>query len=148
MTLVLHLSGEIDEAVDFDHEIGETDSDTLVHCKEISRLSSHGTKAWVHFFSKRTTQGTRFRFAECSPVIVEQLNLMVNFLAGGAVESIYVPFICTDRKCKKTMVALFPIEELRRVNYSIESVVCKKCGKTSVLDEHPQEYFLFAQRRP
>ena len=145
-TLILRLAGEINEAVDFEKMFGATTPDTILNCKEISRINSVGVKAWVSFFQTRVLEGTQLTFVECSPAIVEQLNLIMNFACGGKVESIYVPFACTVKGCKKALVGLFTVEALRRSKFALPAVKCTKCGGEAVFDDLPEEYFRFASR--
>jgi hypothetical protein len=75
---------------------------------------------------------------------VEQLNLIMNFTCGGTVESIYVPFCCTS--CKKGLVALFKVEDLRRAKLKIPDVRCNHCAGTATFDDIHEEYFKFLAR--
>jgi anti-anti-sigma regulatory factor len=145
-TLVLHLSGEVNEAVDFNQALGTTEPDTLLNCKEVTRVNSVGVKGWVKFFQERVKQGTKLRFVECSPAIVEQLNIIMNFACGGRVESVYVPFVCTSPTCRKSLVGLFKTDDLKRLNFNLPSVKCSKCGSEALFDDLPEEYFRFATR--
>jgi anti-anti-sigma regulatory factor len=145
-TLILRLAGEINETVSFDKEIGKTAPDTVLNCKEVSRINSLGVKAWVRFFQDRVLQGTKLRLVECSPAVVEQINLIMNFTCGGKVESIYVPFVCTVPGCRKALVGLFKVEDLKRSQFKTPTVTCTKCGGNAVFDDLPEEYFRFASR--
>ena len=145
-TLVLHLSGDINETANFAKDLGETAPDTVLNCKEISRINSVGVKTWVHYFQACAQKGTKLRFVECSPAIVEQLNLISNFSCGGKVESIYVPFACTGAGCKKAFVGLFKTQDLRNSGFELPAVKCKICGAEAIFDDLPEEYFLFASR--
>lgn len=143
-TLILRLSGVIDETVDFNAVIGATAPDTVLQCKEVSRINSVGVKAWVQFFQDRAAKGTKLRFVECSPSIVEQFNLIRNFACGGRIETVYLPFSCTS--CKKSLVGLFKVEDLKRSNFATPTLKCTKCGANAVFDDVPEEYFRFATR--
>jgi anti-anti-sigma regulatory factor len=145
-TLILHLSGEVNEAVDFAKTIGATAPDTVLNCKEVSRVNSVGVKGWVRYFQEQAKGGTKLRFVECSPAIVEQLNIIMNFSCGGKVESVYVPFVCTSPTCKKNLVGLFKTEDLKRLNFNLPAVKCSKCGSEAIFDDLPEEYFRFASR--
>ncbi len=145
-TLIFRLKGEINESVNFELVFGETAPDTVLNCKEISRINSLGVKAWVRFFQDRVTKGTHLRFVECSPAVVEQLNLIMNFACGGKIESIYVPFVCSSAACRKSLVGLFRVEDLKRSKFKLPPVKCTKCGTDAVFDDLPEEYFRFASR--
>lgn len=145
-TLILHLSGEINETVDFNRDVGATATETVLICKDITRVNSIGVKGWVKFFQERAKQGTKLRFAECSPAIVEQLNIIMNFSCGGKVESIYAPFVCTNPACRKGVVSLYKTEDLKRLNFTLPAIKCDKCNSEAVFDDLPEEYFRFATR--
>ena len=143
-TLILKLSGEVVETIDLAATVGSTLPDTVLNCKKISRLNSHGVKDWISFFAAETAKGTRLRFVECSPPVVEQINLIMNFVCGGVIESLYVPFCC--QTCKKNSVCLYRIKDLRRADLDNLHAVCRHCKGKAVFDDIPDEYFLFFKR--
>jgi len=137
------MSGSVVETVDFDELVGETTPITYLNCKEISRLNSLGVKKWIVFFEKERSKGTQLRFVEASPAVVEQINLIRNFVCGGTVESIYVPFACTNPACKKSLMGLFNVESIRKHNMQLPTVKCQHCQSTAVFDDLEEEYFRF-----
>lgn len=143
-SLILRLTGEILEDVDLHALAGEIAPETTVNCKEISRINSLGVKRWILFFDSHRANGVRLRFTECSPVVVEQINMIRNFVCGGTVESIYVPFSCTN--CKKGLVGLFQVENLRQTGLKLPEVKCHRCGGIAVFDDLADEYFRFIER--
>jgi hypothetical protein len=89
-------------------------------------------------------KGTKLKFFECSSAIVEQVNLISNFLCGGTVESVLVPFNCTQCKCE--LVGMFKTEDLKKIQYDVKDLKCSKCGGRAVFDDVPEEYFAFLSR--
>lgn len=142
--LVVKISGSIEESVNFDQLIGPPPAELHVNCKEIPRINSVGVKAWIKYFQAAQAKGTKIKFIECSSAIVDQLNLISNFSAGGVVESIYVPFSCTN--CKTELMGLFKSEDLKKLNFEIPELKCSKCGNKAVFDDIPEEYFGFLMR--
>src|SRR5262249_22789974 len=142
--LVVKLSGSIEENVSFDQLIGAPPGELHVVCKEITRINSVGVKSWIKYFSGAQQKGTKLRFQDCSTAIVEQVNLISNFTAGGAVESIYVPFSC--QSCKSELVGLFKCEDLKKLSFKLPELKCSKCGNKAVFDDIPEEYFAFLMR--
>jgi anti-anti-sigma regulatory factor/DNA-directed RNA polymerase subunit RPC12/RpoP len=142
--LVVRLSGSIEESVNFDQLIGNTSSEVQVNCKEIPRINSVGVKTWIKYFQSVQAKGTKIVFTECSTAIVEQINLISNFLCGGTVESIYVPFACTN--CKSELLGLFKSEDLKKLKLAIPDLKCSKCGGKAVFDDIPEEYLGFLTR--
>jgi anti-anti-sigma regulatory factor len=143
-TLILTITGDVVEGVDFATLIDKTAPDTVLNCKGVTRLNSVGVKAWIGYFQKEWKQGTKFRFVECSPAVVEQINLIMNFSCGGTVESMYLPFSCVA--CKKNLAALFKVEDLKRAGLKPPTIKCTHCGGQAPFDDIPEEYFLFMQR--
>jgi anti-anti-sigma regulatory factor len=142
--LVVRLTGSIEESVNFDQLIGVPPGELWVNCKEIPRINSVGVKAWIKYFQGAQAKGTQLKFFECSTAIVEQINLISNFVCGGLVESIFVPFSCTS--CKSELVGLFKCEDLKKLQLRLPDLKCSKCGGKAVFDDIPEEYFGFLMR--
>lgn len=142
--LIARLSGSIEESVNFDQLIGAPPAELHVYCKEVPRINSVGVKAWIKYFQSCQAKNTKLRFVECSTAIVEQINLISNFTCGGIVESIYVPFSCTQ--CKGELVGLFKTEDLKKMQMKLPELKCTKCGGKAVFDDIPEEYFGFLMR--
>ena len=143
-TLVIQLTGSIEETVNFDQLIGIPPAELHVHCKEVPRINSIGVKSWIKYFQAVSQKGTKLRFFDCSTAIVEQINLISNFTSGGTIESIYVTFSCTN--CKSELVGLFKSEDIKKLDCKIPDLKCTKCGGKAVFDDIPEEYFGFLNR--
>lgn len=139
--LVVKLVGSIEESVDFEQLIGPVSKEIQVNCKGVTRINSVGVKAWIKYFQALKARGVNVRFAECSMAIIEQINLISNFLSGGEVLSLYVPFLCEN--CKAEFVALFTVEMVKKLNFKMPFAKCPKCGGKAVFDDIPDEYFYF-----
>lgn len=143
--VVATMIGAIEETVDFSETIGETGPKLKVVTKLVTRINSLGVKSWVRYFDQLNRSGIEVVFSQCSPAIVAQLNLISNFNCGGAVESIYVPYVC--QSCNAELVALFTTDALRKTQFRIPSLTCTKCQSTrTVFDDIPEEYFSFMMR--
>lgn len=142
--LLVRLSGTIEESADFDKLIGPPPPELHIHCKDVPRINSVGVKAWIKYFQRAKAGGTKLKFLECSTAIVEQINLISNFMCGGAIESIYVPFSC--EKCHSELIGLFKTEDLKKLKFKIPELKCSRCGGKTVFDDIPQEYFGFLMK--
>ncbi len=142
--LIVRLAGSIEESVNFDQLIGPPPAELHVNCKEVPRINSVGVKAWIKYFQGAQAKGTKLMFTDCSTAIVEQINLISNFTCGGTVQSIYVPFSCTQ--CKSELVGLFKTEDLKKLNMELPDLKCSKCSGKAVFDDIPEEYFGFLIR--
>lgn len=142
--LVVKLSGSIEESVNLDQLIGAPQPEMQISTKDVSRINSVGVKAWIKYFSAAQAKGTKLTLVECSTAIVEQINLISNFVCGGRVESVFVPFSCTQ--CKSELVGLFKVDDLKKLNGNIPELKCTKCSGRAVFDDIPEEYFAFLTR--
>lgn len=140
----VRMVGSIEETVEFENLVGPVSGEVHVNCKGIPRINSVGVKGWIKYFQGLSAKGVKLRFVECSTAIVEQINLISNFVCGGAVDSIYVPFSCTG--CKGEFIGLFKTEDLKKLNFAIPDLKCGKCGGKAVFDDIPEEYFGFLNR--
>lgn len=144
-TLLVKLTGSIDENIDFAAVLGVPPTPKMdLILKEVPRINSVGVKAWIKFFQGLVQRGVQLRFLECSTAIVEQINLISNFTCGGTVESIYIPFCCGS--CGTELLGLFRCADLKRIQFKIPDLKCAKCGGVASFDDIPEEYFAFLQR--
>ncbi len=142
--MVVRLSGAIEESVNFDQLIGPPPAELHVITKEVPRINSVGVKAWIKYFQAAAAKGTKLRFIECSTAIVDQLNLVSNFSCGGVVESMYVPFSCSN--CKSELMGCFKADDLKKIEFKIPELKCTKCGGKAMFDDIPEEFFGFLMR--
>ena len=142
--LAVRLVGSVEESVNFETLIGNAGPEVHVNCKEVPRINSIGVKAWIKYFSSLQQAGTRLRFIECSTAIVEQINLISNFVCGGTVESIYVPFSCGA--CRGEFIALFQVADMKKLGLNIPELSCPKYDGKAAFDDIPEEYFAFLSR--
>jgi hypothetical protein len=142
--LTIRIGGPIEESVNFEELVGQLPGELRVITKEVPRINSVGVKAWIKYFQGVAGKGVKVVFAECSTAIVEQINLISNFTAGGSVESIFVPFACNQ--CKSELVGLFACDALKAAQLQIPELQCSKCPGKAVFDDIPEEYLGFLAR--
>jgi hypothetical protein len=140
------LGGSLDEGADFERLIGPLEGVRVLRlrCKGVVRITSTCVRAWVTFFRKVTASGVKLELHECSPAIVDTMNLLADFLCGGTVESACLPFACV--KCGAEFLQVAPRAELAslKVQGLLPEAKCPSCGKGGcVFDDHPQSYFRF-----
>jgi hypothetical protein len=141
----IQLSGALDEADDLGTAIGHLKSSELhLYCKGLSRINSEGVRGWIKYFTQLTKNGVKLKFFEAPPIFVEQLNQVRNFLCGGELVSLYLPFRCIS--CKSELVSLIALDALEKVYKSLPMPKCPKCSGQVELDDHPGEYFAFLER--
>jgi anti-anti-sigma regulatory factor len=141
--LLVELSGAIEENVHFEQLIGNFEGDLSVNCRGVTRINSVGVKTWIRYFQNLKLQGKVFQFVEVSYPLIEQLNMISNFAAGGEVESILLPFSCI--KCQNEFVASCKTAELKAHQLKIPRVKCEKTDCAALFDDDPEEYLYFLQ---
>ncbi len=141
--LLVKLAGSIEENVDFNALIGIPSGvqKMSIITREIIRINSLGVKAWIKYFQTIASKGIQLNFLECSTAIVEQINLISNFTCGGSVESIFVPFCCSN--CNTELLGLFRATDLVNIKFQIPDLKCSQCGGVAKFDDIPEEYFGF-----
>jgi hypothetical protein len=138
------MSGAFDDSVSLDKLIANPPNPLHINCAGVNRINSVGVKAWIQYFDTLRMRGTKVELHECSPVIVEQLNLVVNFHCGAKINSVQVPYSCPG--CKNQFVQSFGVESLKKNQYQIPAQKCPKCGTAGSFDDFPEEYFEFLMR--
>lgn len=134
-------SGSIEEQTDFQAQVGEIRGSLTVNCSGITRINSVGVKAWIVYFQGMHSSGTKVTFTECSPAIVNQLNMISNFTGGGDVHSILLPYACS--LCGKEFMSPIEIKTLLKTDKQITVLKCEKTGCQATFDDEPDYlYFL------
>jgi len=72
------------------------------------------------------------------------INTVSNFICGGTIESVYVPFHCG--KCKSNLHGLFQMTDLKNAKLPPADLPCPKCDGSAKFDDLPQDYFRFVTR--
>ena len=135
------VSGVIDDVADFDAKFGPPPTALRVHCGDVKRINSVGVKKWVTYFQRAKDRHTKLEFVECSPVIVQQINLFRNFACGGIIRSVHLPYACPE--CDTAFTLVKNCDDLKKNIASPPTGMCPNCGKPAEFDDLPEEYFLF-----
>jgi anti-anti-sigma regulatory factor len=138
------LNGVIDDQADLDALLGPPPKVLRVDCGGVSRVNSVGVKAWFKYFEKARQQGTKLEFVECSPVIVQQLNALMNFACGGRVISFHLSYYC--QRCSKFFTESVRSDDVREKLFKVPGATCPTCHQEGTFDELPEEYFSFLKR--
>lgn len=142
---ILELSGEVDESLDLAKIIGTPPADLTLNCRGITRANSTGIGLWIRYFQGPGRAIQKFKLVECSPVIVEAINMISNFHAHAVVESIFVPFVCGA--CSTEYLDLHPTTELKKFYPDPPASKCPKCKAPGTIDDSPMEYLAFLARK-
>ena len=130
-----HLSGAMNEdaGVQLIRLYGEAAPKARFVFRDVEMVNSNGIRAWVLFL--RDFQLDReVQMAECSPVILDQMNMLPSFVGKAKVLSVYVPFECGE--CGAVTNCLIEAADFEAAKRGERAGKCKKCGReTRVMDE-------------
>lgn len=141
---IVQLIGQIDDQADIANEIGNLPDppyELHVNCGQINRINSIGVKGWIKYFSKIAEARVPIYFYDCSPCIVQQMNLVFNFGCGGKVVSMQAPFTCET--CEHSFVMTFTTGDIRKMNLDLPDQKCPKGDGMASFDDMPKVYFKF-----
>lgn len=106
----------------------------IIDAGEIRAFTSSGIQAWLDALRKLRARGARLVFERCSPAVVRQTMSIEDFLAGGAVRSVVVPYVCPS--CDLDASEEIAVGAARSVS---PSRTCT-CGDDMELDDLPDAY--------
>ncbi len=144
---VVQLVGAVDDQADIANEIGNLPDgpyEMHVNCAQITRINSIGVKGWIKYFAGLAEKRVPLFFYDCSPCIVQQMNLVFNFGCGGKVISMQLPFTCDEGD--HSFIMTFTVADIRRMNYEIPDQKCPKGDGTASFDDLPKVYFKFLMK--
>ncbi len=139
------ISGAMIETVNLDQSIGAVSGPLRVNCAGITRINSMGIKLWLDYFNRLGGAGVKLTFVECSDAVVQQLNMVSNFLCGGRLESFFVPFRCGS--CDAESRGLVNVDAVLKQKLRIPPHPCDSCeGGIAEFDDLPEELLRFLSR--
>ncbi len=76
----LRLAGTIDEQFDGRAMLADVGpGPLLLHLAGVEKISSFGIREWIDFMARAGQRAAAIYFVECSPKVVDQLNMVANF---------------------------------------------------------------------
>lgn len=121
-------------------------ADLVIDFKGLETINSPGVRGWVEWVRNFGPE-KRVEMVNCPPCIVDQLNLMCEFLPEGAlIRSFDVLYFCPE--CDRERTVLFE----RGRDFSAGAVdvksdlPCPQCGGRMDLDVIESQYFWFIRR--
>lgn len=140
----LRLAGTIDEAFE-GKRLGATATGDvlLIDLGGVKKISSFGIREWIDFVTTAVKQVQQLILIECSPKVVDQLNMVANFTGGGRVYSFYVPFRCDycDSEHKVLLQADQDYETIKSMKLAERP--CPSCQEGMYFDEDGATYFSY-----
>ena len=134
------IAGLVDELADFS-DLTSLEGLVQLDLRGIRRFNSAGVRVWVDAMRSLTSNAT-VSFVECSPSVVDQLNMITGFLGKGRVVSFVGPMMCPI--CDATEDVVFEAKMVRDLE-GLPETRCPSCGGIMELDDDPESYLLFVR---
>lgn len=135
----IQLNGLVDENADLSF-FGALRGSTTISLKGVRRINSFGVRAWIDGIRK-IPRAAAIEFIECSPPVIDQVNMVAGFLGHGKVVSFYAPMFC--ERCDLEEDRLFQVADCLKNGARLPEVTCGRCGKPMEMDEVEEQYLLF-----
>ncbi|HSS01182.1 MAG TPA: hypothetical protein VLM79_29190 [Kofleriaceae bacterium] len=136
--------GTIDESFE-GKKLGMTAAaDTLVlDLGGVKKISSFGIREWVDFVTTASKHVRQLILIECTPKVVDQLNMVANFTGGGRVFSFYVPFRCDycDSEHRVLLQVDRDFEAMKSLRLAERP--CLSCKESMYFDEDGATFFSY-----
>ncbi|HEY4242884.1 MAG TPA: hypothetical protein VGM88_23875 [Kofleriaceae bacterium] len=140
----LKFAGTIDESFE-GKKLGATATgETLVlDLGGVKKISSFGIREWVDFMQAASARVKSIVLVECTPKVVDQLNMVGNFAGGGRVFSFYAPFRCDY--CNSEHRVLLQVDKDREAikGMKLADRPCLTCREAMYFDEDGPSYFSY-----
>ena len=140
----LRFTGTIDEGFDGKKLANGLEGDWLVlDTGGVKKISSFGIREWVDFVTTAATRVKQTVLIECSPKVVDQLNMVANFAGSGRVFSFYAPFRCDycDSEHRVLLDVAKDFESIKSMKLAERP--CPSCHESMYFDDDGSTYFSF-----
>lgn len=145
----LKFTGTIDEGFE-GKKLGATAGcDTLVlDLGGVKKISSFGIREWVDFITTASKLCRSVVLVECTPKVVDQLNMVANFTGGGRVFSFYTPFKCDycDSEHRVLLQVDKDFETIKTMKLAERP--CPSCKEAMYFDEDGATFFSYLIGQP
>ena len=145
----LKVSGVIDEDNTLAGSLKKIEGGTvLMDLSEVRRINSCGVRDWVNWLNDLADRNKRVIFLRCSPCIVNQINLVNNFVGQGKVKSFFAPYYCPRCDCEQ--LELLQVEQFagmaRPTAPGVRGRDCNQATCEMAFDDIEEAYFAFLPR--
>lgn len=140
----LKFTGTIDEGFE-GKKLGATATgDTLVlDLGGVKKISSFGIREWVDFVATAGKTVRSMILIECSPKVVDQLNMVANFAGAGRVFSFYAPFRCDYCDAEHRVLLQVDRDHETIKSMKLAERPCPTCHEAMYFDEDGATYFSY-----
>lgn len=143
-SLVVMLSGTIDEDADFKILDGLSQPSVIFDFDKVTMLNSCGIREWINFLTK-LPPSTQVVYRHCPQIIIEQINMVHGFFREGAIiDSFYAPYYCES--CDKEPKILLKTSQVK--NKKAPAATCPFCSAEGIeFDALEEQYFHFLKNQ-
>ena len=145
----LKVSGVVDEDNSLARSLKKIDGKTvIIDLSGVTRINSCGVRDWVNWLNDLYAKEKQIILVRCSPCIVNQINLVNNFVGRGMVKSFFAPFYCP--KCDIEQQKLLQVEAFasmkRPAAPDARGDGCNEAQCQMEFDDIEEAYFAFIPR--
>ncbi len=144
--LLVRASGVIDETLNLSHLQDKWYGCVVFDMSQVTRITSAGVREWGRALD--LLQADYYCFIRCSPAVVSQFNLIVNFGGRGELVSFYAPHRCHE--CDREFLHLIDL----RLDHAfvhrlgLPEATCDQCGLLAEFDDLREVYLDYASTAP
>jgi len=137
------ISGIILDPKDFLNLSFQENQDIIINLKELISINSLSIIAWLNLFYPLKQQ---IYYKEVPPCFIEQINMIIEFLAHAKVDSVYLPYYCPV--CDDVEHILIHIPETFDLLQEKlpQEYICRKCQTPREADFESESFFFFLKR--
>ncbi len=137
---LVSVSGMIDERFPGFGDLSGMKS-VVIDLGGVTFMSSFGVRQWLRSMAAVPSGVANLYLLNCPPVIVDQLNMILNFGGRSKLLSLSAPFMCS--KCGAETREMIDVlgEHDSLARGEMQQRACKTCGGTLDLDEIAESYF-------
>jgi len=109
----------------------------------VKKISSFGIREWIDFVTTASRQARQLILIECTPKVIDQLNMVANFAGGGRVFSFYAPFRCDycDSEQRVLLQVDRDFEAIKALRLAERP--CGSCKESMYFDEDGATFFSY-----
>lgn len=134
--LVIKFTGGLNETNSLDNLVDQIDKFVLLDMEGVTYINSSGLASWLHFMSSLKRKNTNVVFVRCSIPVVQQMNMIPQFIANFKVKSFFAPYYCSA--CDTESSVLVDNTQALR-----DRLPCDNCSAQREFDEIADTYFSF-----
>ena len=110
----------------------------------VEAINSLGIRTWINFL-RSFEEGRSLLFEECTPDVVNQINMIPRFLGGAAVTSFHARYYCPD--CDYEQQQRFDVSQgYDAIVESSQNLQCDSCKVPLELEGDEDVYFDFLRK--